>query len=485
VEFFGKHGIFVDAGSTEPATRGIAGPFLIDKCSIGQCGGDGIHTLGSDANVGLISCVNSVANAGWGFYDETTGNTYLACQGEGNLGYGVGFERSYKAPGLGPGTNTSVFLSCYTEGPAKNELDYPVMVLGGNLADESANIGEAFNLGMGGRVSNHLMYYLNELGPEPVQIEFGQPRSDNLGGVLNFVLPGRADPNVIRYDTDTGWWGLNNSSGHSRTSFRFPTSVASPRKVALLFEQGIFYGTPSKVGATGASKALINHISGTGVPTPLTTGGTWEVGDVVWNRAPVAGGPNGWVCTAPGTEDAALVGVKGTVDAVDGTLLALDPLPGSLAQWQYITIGGVKGLYQIVNDPGHPAPDPVGTVRISPAAPVEAEGEVAFARSAFSTIGAPVENVGVSRSYATADSPHALLATERYVTVTEDATMTLPAAPVDGQTYSIKTKAGSAATTTVDPNGNTIDGSGATISLLAGESATFRYSASERQWEVR
>jgi hypothetical protein len=482
VEFFGQNGIFVDAGSTPPGHHGIAGPFLIEKCSVGGCGGDGIHTLGSDANVGLISCCNSVANAGWGFFDETTGNTYVACQGEGNLGYDVGFERSYKAPGLGPGTNTSVFLSCYTEGPAKNELDYPVMVIGGDLADEAANIGEAFSLGQGGRVSNHLLYYVNEQGPETVQIEFGQPRNERLGGVLNFFLPNRADPNVIRYNADTGWWGLNNSTDHSRPCFRFPTTVAAPRRVAPLFENGIYYGTATVLGDVRASKALTNHIGGTGIPSPHTTGGTWEVGDVVWNSAPVPGGPIGWICTTAGTEDAELVGVTCSVDAMDGTKLTLNVLPGSLARWQYITIAGVAGVYRIVNDPGHPAPDPDLTVRIYPAAPAGAgPGAVTFSRTTFSSFG-PVENIGVSTSYGAADSPHALLPSERYVTITSDATMTLPAVPVDGQTYGIKSKAG--VTTTIDPNGNTIDGQHS-VTLAPGDNGTFRYSAAAGEWEIR
>ena len=35
--------------------------------------------------------------------------------------------------------------------------------------------------------------------------------------------------------------------------------------------------------------------------TAPPTGGTWTVGQRIWNSAPAAGQPVGWVCTADGT----------------------------------------------------------------------------------------------------------------------------------------------------------------------------------------
>lgn len=39
---------------------------------------------------------------------------------------------------------------------------------------------------------------------------------------------------------------------------------------------------------------------GTAAPT-LSTDGTYQVGDVVWNTTPTAGGTAAWLCTVAGT----------------------------------------------------------------------------------------------------------------------------------------------------------------------------------------
>jgi hypothetical protein len=39
---------------------------------------------------------------------------------------------------------------------------------------------------------------------------------------------------------------------------------------------------------------------GTAAPS-LSTDGTWQRGDVIWNTEPSAGGDPGWVCTTGGT----------------------------------------------------------------------------------------------------------------------------------------------------------------------------------------
>jgi hypothetical protein len=108
---------------------------------------------------------------------------------------------------------------------------------------------------------------------------------------------------------------------------------------------------------------------------------------------------------------------------------------------------------------------------------------VQFSRTNFSAFG-PVENFGISQSYSGA---HNLLPSERYITVTATATITLPNSPVDGQTYSIKSRVNVAAPVTTMVNalgGFLIDGT-ATGTVAPGNCRTFRYSASEGQWEVR
>jgi hypothetical protein len=442
VEMFGMHGIFVDGGSSPPATNGGAAGFLITNCNVGGCGGDGFHTLGSDSNVGLISRCSSRVNAGWGFVDETTGNTYLACQGEYNQGDSGGrFEGGYKTST--EGTNESVFISCYTGGPAGNEVAYPALILGGGLGELLGNAPasttittssdvstgtinventagfpptgtiivrtaeanypqiitykglaggntfsgctggdgwtvpgstvfngtlppnqRAFGLGPAGYASGRPISYLNSFGPVQTLLETGQ-NDGYYGGVLNFSLPYQKvdgveilDTNVLRYEDRTGWWGIDNVSP-GRTSIRFPTALGAPRRIAPLFENGIFYGSPASLSSGDASTSLISHSANDSKPSPTTKGGTWELGDVVWNNRPTERAPIGWVCTQPGTDEASIAGIAtATVDTLDDTLLHLGPpLPPGLSKWQYITLAGV-GPYQIVNDPLHPAPDP-------------------------------------------------------------------------------------------------------------------------------
>jgi hypothetical protein len=210
----------------------------------------------------------------------------------------------------------------------------------------------------------------------------------------------------------------------------------------------------------------------------LFASNTWEKGDIVWNSAPAPGAPLGWVCTTPGTNGTLNAGGTHGSMAMGTTRLMLDGVTG-LLQWQYITIAGVSGIKQIVSDPGHPPPLFPSTVEIDVMADATvAMADVAFSPAEFSTFG-PVENVGNSTNYG---ADQLLVLTDRYVTVTVDATMTLPASPLDGQMHDIKSQA--LITTTVDGNGNTIDGAHP-ATIAAGENGTFRYSAAAGEWEIR
>jgi hypothetical protein len=389
VENFAGHGILIDAG--HGGHPGNAGGFQLTKCIVGNCGGHGVHIRGGDATVGLVSCCSSVVNFGWEFLDETpAGNTFVACHGEGNHGYGDGtLERSYKTHNVG---NSSIFLGCYSEGPAANELEGASTAIGGSLALEHLNIGSPFLLAAGGVISRQALTHVNRLGPEEVQIEFGQ--RDGNGGVLNFTLPGR-DYSLLRWEATMGWWGLDNSSPTGRTSIRLPTTISRPRRTAPLFSNGIFYGTAHVLGA-GASAAMANHIAGTEIPTS----GTWEKGDIVWNSAPDPLAQDdrrfiGWVCTEPGTNGTLNVGrAHGSIAAGSSELTVGDG--EGIEKWQYITIAGVPGVYQIISDviaepidPNDPDGPKVRKVQIDPEA-ARAAGPgatIAFANAVFKTFG--------------------------------------------------------------------------------------------------
>lgn len=493
VEFFAGDGFHLMGYYRDPAypdvlLGGNVDGAVLRNCVAGSCGRDGFHVEGGDATACVIDGCYAAGNRRYGFFDKTRQNTYLGCLAYVNGAPGI--------PSPAPGetgseyhtegeANTSTFIGCYAEGGDINDTRYhpsqfcsPVTIIGGAIGRHYiSEDSTCFILEGAGIASRAPLIYENARAATLVQIEFGQ--QDALCGVLNFALPNFPDPNAIRYNEATGWWGLNNSSGHDRTCFRFPTQVAAPRQTAPLFEHGIFYGTPARLGEAGASRAITNHNSGTGAPTPLTTGGTWEVGDVVWNSTPVPGGPIGWICTVAGTEDGELLGVRLTADAAEASSVTVNDV-SRLVQWQYITFAG--NIHQITNDPGHASP--AGTVAIFPNAAGGLNGDaVQFSRASFSTFG-PVENVGISQSYGDA---HNLLPTERYVTVTATAIMTLPNSPVDGQTYSIKSQVNVEApvTTTVNALGGFLIDGTAITTIGPGESRTFRYSASEGQWEIR
>jgi hypothetical protein len=489
VEWFGGHGIFVDAGHL--AAPGNAGGFVLRECNVARNGGDGIHVRGGDATVGHITSCQSRVNYGYGFRDNTAGTSlYSMCHGALNTGYtgNVGVSADYKTDG---GSNGTVFLQCYTESGA-NEVSGAALVIGGGLSQSSYNTGTACLIGPRGDIAGSPLSFEKPTGSILSSIHFGQRTGDP--GVLTFELSAAHDeglPDVVDwarvgYEATFGWWSVESSSStdsstNSSRTLRLPTSVTRPRRTAPLFENGIFYGQPLELrderGVAAdplASRALTNHIGRSAIPVD----GTWEKGDVVWNTDPVPGGPIGWVCVAAGTcDNSPEMRTSSSIAAGVATVKVDDPNP--LRQWQYITIAGLEGIYQIVNDPVH-AP----TVAFSPGAAgsVAATAAVYYHPARFWTVGA-IENVGVSTSYGTVESPHTLMRTERYVTIKSDATMTLPAPAADGQTYDIKSQAG--VTTMVDPNGSTIDGRAGTVTLASGQRGCFRYSVTAGEWERR
>jgi hypothetical protein len=470
VDNFGGHGIAVIAASDTGVDAGNAGGFQISNCNVGRCAGNGVHVYGANASVGLVVRTTSQVNSGYGFYDETgAGNTYVALHGDGNhvdVLTGIGVD--YKTVG---GTNCSIFLGCYSEIGAQNQVATPSMVIGGEVATDSVNdpASDAFVFGNGTAFRAPVVHE-NIKGATRIRAQLGG--SDDQMVALTFSTPARAaDHTDLMFDAATNWWTLQNVS---RTVMSFPTSIAAPRRIAPLFGNGIFYGSAIALGPK-ASQALTNHIVGT---ETLFASDTWEKGDIVWNSAPAPGAPIGWVCTTRGTNGTLNAGGTHGSIAMGTTRLTLDDVT-ELLQWQYIRIAGVSGIKQIVSDPGHPPPLFPSTVEIDVMADATvAMADVAFSPADFSTFG-PVENVGNSTSYG---ADQLLVLTDRYVTVTVDATMTLPASPLDGQMHDIKSQA--FITTTVDGNGNTIDGANL-ATIAAGENRTFRYSAAAAEWEIR
>jgi hypothetical protein len=391
VENFGGTGVFVDAGGDgPPITVGNASLTLLERVSVGGCGGHGFHFKGSDTSVCMIHACVSDGNYGWAFLEESSGgNTYVACHASVNLGLiNDGNEwRNYK--NSDGGTNESVFLGCYQEGnfSRTNELWFPAVVLGGVLSDPDIHAGDATVLDgcyLGGRALN----YTNKRGPVQVYAELGA--GDASGGAFSFGTPQLVDYHLLRYNDADGWWSLNNSTSNGRSSISFPTTISGPRATAALFQNGFFFGTPAALTETNASKVLTRQTSGSGIPTD----GTWEIGDIVWNTAPAPGTPAGWVCTTAGTQGA-LGGPLGTRSAGDPPRKVFVPPGTGLQQWQYITIDKVPGILQIVNDPSHSDNlNPFVILDTDVGAPL-AGAALAYSPAAFTPMAQVGDNAGV------------------------------------------------------------------------------------------
>jgi hypothetical protein len=299
IENFRGNGInIVAAGDVVDPEAGNAETFQVINCNIGQCAGHGVYVRGY-ANAGLVARTTAGACQGWGFFDESIGNTYVACHGESNLGHmdEPDVERSYKTTGYG--NNCSVFVGCYSEGggdyPAKNDIVFPGMVLGGYLAAASLHIDDssAFVF-QGGIASRAPLVHVNEKGTWPIQVDIGA-LGDSMDA-LAVSIPSQAQYVALRLNEPVwgeplaGWLSfLHNGSRHL---MQLPLTVTNLRRWAPQFRQGIFYYSPH------APTLLVSHSAGSFPPLEEK----WEIGDVIWNDTPSLGRPIGWACTSPGTQ---------------------------------------------------------------------------------------------------------------------------------------------------------------------------------------
>jgi hypothetical protein len=384
VSNFAENGIYVSAGSKYsdsdedrfPITRchpdpkddiyvfrgakysGNAGHFRITGCSVDTCGMNGYLVEGRDATCGLVSVCAATVNHGWGFMDTTIGNTYVALHAEGNRGFCPdlkeegNFAYSEYFFRNGGDNNSSILVGCYAEGRF-NHLDFATQCIGGGLAlkqfqmNQDGTQGVSSSIGPQNAVSGIPLSWEN--APEPdlpgsdkTRIEFGRRiRTGVAGVVLDFSTPGLGDYNLLRWDSERGWWGIHNSHPTDHISIRFPTTRTAPRRIAPLFENGIFFGSAKTLNAVDTSKALVNHTAMSEVPSQ----GTWEQGDIVWNSEPAPGRNLGWVCTTAGTYGEApdrLV-IHSNVAAND-VLLPVSEVT-DLLLWQYFHILESPGKY--------------------------------------------------------------------------------------------------------------------------------------------
>jgi hypothetical protein len=254
--------------------------------------GSGFKIEGRDANViGLYSC-NGTINKRYGFEDDGfLGNVYVGCHCAGNtLG-------AFK----GDGTSAAhTYLGCYTEDTAapgnQSTLSQHCVVLGGIMAGAQFHPESSRALVMtGAGAIRGTLGSTNVLGDVNVKAGFGADPSHTAANTIlwfgNINEAATLDAWRLKYDDAVKAYRLNFANGGaSQEPLQFAAMGSSWRGgvvYAPSFPQGIF------LGSLGAGCRITDA-------TAEPTTGTFNRGDVIFNRTPSAGGTPGWRCTTAG-----------------------------------------------------------------------------------------------------------------------------------------------------------------------------------------
>ncbi len=345
-------------------------------------------------------------------------------------------------------------------------------------------IGGTFNAGLlttdstafilsWGTASRRPISYVNTAGATDVNVKLGSTGSDTSMRAFSWATQDGAgddlDYMAMTYLPTPKAWAILNQS-YYRRMLSFPTAQANMRQPAAWAENGLFLGRDDSgipILFTAEASPLTTRYSGQHL--------TYLRGDVVWQKLPVAGGRLGSVCLTSGTRGALGTGATAATTNTSASITVSDY--SNLEIGQYIAIVGVTGTKKIIAQPGGPGTF-VFTLDVACNATVPT-GAISYVDATFTTFG---EAFSASTTYA---NNQALVLADRWVTVSVTGkTMTLPAAPYDGQLHSVKSKAG--VTTTVDTSGAALNIDGAaTATVAAGINVNFRYSAAAGEWEAR
>lgn len=377
VQNFAEHGIFISAyaAGSHPDPNyvgGAAGTYISNTlCELN--GGHGFYVAGIDANVSLIEMCVATENWGYGFRDEGgTGNTYVACYGQGNLGEssnpgepvkpgepnGYSLDRhNHDFYAARNGINSSLFLGCYSEASI-DHIYAPACVIGGALAQNTfmpdSNVF-ALNGGIAA-ISPLITEYKNdpnspriEIGGPPIAAGGPQPIPHALSLIarkaglppdflwLVYLAIGRGEVH--------DWWEFRSNDIY-HPLMRFPTSQSNARHPAPWMTNGLFIGrddipnNPIHMTAAPLSTALVPPATqGDGGSSPQI----YERGDIIWNNEPVPGGAIGQVCIESGTQSERIRGeTRGSITQDSCELIV--NAASHLSVGQYITIPGIGSI---------------------------------------------------------------------------------------------------------------------------------------------
>lgn len=125
---------------------------------------------------------------------------------------------------------------------------------------------------------------------------------DNRIFVLVEKTPGGGNTPGIATTTGTGvvvnYDAINSTSGQAAVNFVSNLNVNGAPKMNIVGNEAV--GTTNLIsGSSGLNRNENNVISNRRTSAPTT--GSWNVGDIIYNSAPAAGGSIGWICVATGT----------------------------------------------------------------------------------------------------------------------------------------------------------------------------------------
>jgi hypothetical protein len=293
--FFRRNGMRIVASiGSGGATEGNANLWYVSVLNCQFNGGDGLFVSGDDVNAGLALRVNASNNEGFGIYDNSLlGNTYIGCHVDNNtLG-------SYKTDGA---VASNTFIGCYSEQPqgvkGTASLISPTIFIGGLGTDNSSVTTDstAFVVG-GGTTFRKPLNYQNNKGAVIV----GSAVGANSTSMAAFTFgasteSAELDAWKLKFDDTTNAWVLQSGGSIFFEPIRYLNSATTLYTLKGLtgpvFQNG--YGVRNASDSVGTAKVRL-------IDTVAPVAGTYEIGDIVYNSAPTAGGFIGWVCTTAGT----------------------------------------------------------------------------------------------------------------------------------------------------------------------------------------
>jgi len=361
IENFAGDGVHIWASSgAGGATEGNANNWSINRCRTAGCR-DGLFVSGGDANAGMATALDSSANRRWGINDRSfLGNTYIGCHSAdngivagqpsativahgGNRFYvkdGEAAGASINAPPVTPTDNawwgfayaggvsapivpawvsgiavreggayrtnnlnaSNLFLGCYSEGgQAPAQYTTPTLVVGGLLG--------AGTRGTGVHLSNHQGRLSS---PKSIRTE-STFLAEGSGSSFGPSGTAPASDNIIYVDCTNFGNTIQFRSWLDNVGVE-DGFIASVRGVGMLWNGSnnhIFrianvtaaVLTPTGLDVTGAVGGASLKLSGKQIlsGTAAPVGGAYARGDMVFNSAPSAGGPPGWMCVTAGS----------------------------------------------------------------------------------------------------------------------------------------------------------------------------------------